>query len=285
MTQIWYPLVERLLPFEWARHEFMKNALLAVFLVSPGFAVMGTMVVNNKMAFFSDAVGHSALTGIAIGVLLGFRDPLGAMTAFAVLLAVAVSLLKGVTGSSADTVLGVLSSTSVALGIVLLSLKGGFQRYSRFLIGDLLSIAPGDIVALAVVLGGVALLWGLMFNRLLLVSINPSLARSRGVNVKLVETVFCVAVAAMVAVSIQLVGIMLINSLLVLPAAAARNVSVNMRQYHLASVAVSLVAGIVGLVISYYLGTATGATIVLAASCIYVLTLVLRGVRRGGVST
>jgi len=119
--EIWYAFVDHFLPFAWSQHTFMKNALLAVLLVSPVFAIMGTMVVNNKMAFFSDTIGHSALTGIAIGVLLGFQDPLWIMVIFSVLLAVAISLLKNMTGASTDTVIGAVSATMVALGIVILS--------------------------------------------------------------------------------------------------------------------------------------------------------------------
>jgi zinc transport system permease protein len=108
-----------LLPFEWARPLFMKNALLGVLLVTPLFGLLGTMVVNNRMAFFSDALGHSALTGIALGVLLGIRQPLWSMVFFSILLSVVILIVKNANTASTDTVIGVFSSTAVALGIVL----------------------------------------------------------------------------------------------------------------------------------------------------------------------
>lgn len=270
---LYYAWMQQHLPFAWAQYTFMLNALLAVLLVTPLFGILGTMVVNNKMAFFSDALGHSALTGIAIGVLLGMQDPLAAMLAFAIILAIGISLVKIKSKSSPDTIIGVFSSSAVALGIVILSRGGGFAKYSSFLIGDLLSISAHQILILVVVLLMVLFFWGGFFNQLLLVSINPSLARSRGVNVRGIEIAFSIIMAVVVTISIQWVGILIINSLLVLPAAAARNVAVNMRQYHLIALFIAFISGLSGLIFSYYWGTASGATIVLCASVFFILSL------------
>lgn len=272
----WYFIIDHLLPFAWTHHTFMKNALLAVLLVGPMFGIMGTMVVNNKMAFYSDTIGHSALTGIAIGILLGFQDPLWIMVIFSIFLAVAISLLKYYTTASIDTVIGAVSATMVALGIVILSRGGGFARFSRFLIGDLLSITPREIYLLIFAFAVIVVLWTAMFNKFLLLSVNPILARSRGISVDLVETLFCIIIAVIVTISIQWVGILIINSFLILPAAAARNVSINMRDYHVISVLITLISGIMGLLLSYYWSTATGATIALVAAAFYLLTLLLK---------
>ncbi|TEB06514.1 High-affinity zinc uptake system membrane protein ZnuB [Pelotomaculum schinkii] len=274
--ELWYAFVSHMLPFAWASHGFMKNALLAVLLVGPMFAIMGTMVVNNKMAFFSDTIGHSSLTGIAIGVLLGFQDPLWIMLVFSVFLAVAISMLKLWTTAPTDTVIGSVAAIMVALGIVLLSRGGGFAKFSRFLIGDILSITSGEVLLLAIALGGVLLLWGLMFNKFLLVSVNQSVALSRGIPVRLVEIIFCVATAIIVTISIQWVGILIINSFLILPAAAARNVTGNMMSYHIVSVLITIFSGVAGLLLSYYWATATGATIVLITALFYLATLLMK---------
>jgi len=273
---LYYSFMQQFLPFEWAQYTFMLNALLAVLLVTPLFGVLGTMVVNNKMAFFSDALGHSALTGIAIGALLGMQDPLAAMLAFAIILAIGISIVKASGTSSPDTIIGVFSSTAIALGIVILSRGGGFAKYSNYLIGDLLSISSQQIIMLLVILVIVLLFWAGFFNQLLLVSVNPSLARSRSVNIRAVEIVFSIIMAVVVTVSIQWVGILIINSLLVLPAAAARNIAVNMRQYHAISLLIALISGISGLILSYYWGTATGATIVLITSLFFVLCYLVK---------
>jgi zinc transport system permease protein len=271
-----YVLIDRLLPFAWAHHVFMKNALMAVLLVGPMFAVMGTMIVNNKMAFYSDTIGHSALTGIAIGILLGFRDPLWVMVIFSFLLAIAISMLKYHSTASTDTVIGAVSASMVALGIVILSRGGGFAKYSMYLIGDILSITPKEMYLLVAAFIIILLLWGTMFNKLLLVSINQTLARSRGINVRVVETLFCIVTAVIVTISIQWVGILIINSFLILPAAAARNITRNMKQYHVVSVVISIISGIAGILLSYYWATATGATIVLIAAVFYLISMLLK---------
>jgi len=275
-VEVWHTLINQLLPFEWASHSFMQNALLAVLLVGPIFAIMGTMVVNNQMAFFSDTIGHSSLAGIAIGVLLGFQEPLWVMVIFSTLLAIAVSILKIRTKASADTVIGSIAAIMVALGIVLLSRGGGFAKYSRFLIGDILSITQKELLLLVIALLGVLLLWLLLFNKFLLVSINESVARSRGIPVHLIDVMFCVATAIIVTISIQWVGILIINSFLILPAAAARNVTHNMMGYHVVAIMITLVSGVVGLLLSYYWATATGATIVLITALFYLATLIFK---------
>ena len=147
----WVALIDRL-PFEWAHFAFMQHALLAVLLVSPLFALLGCLVISNQMAFFSEAVGHAALTGIAIGVVLGVADPTWSMMAFAVLLALSVSFLRRRSSVSPDTLIGLVMAFSVALGVVLLSRGGGFAKYSVFLIGDLLTITPAEIGRLALIL-------------------------------------------------------------------------------------------------------------------------------------
>lgn len=272
---IWYDFLS-LLPFGWTQHTFMKNALLAVLIITPVFGLLGTMVVNNRMAFFSDSLGHSAFTGIAIGVIFGLKDPLISMTAFAVFIAVSLCIVKKLTRFPADTIIGVFSATAVALGIVILSQGGGFAKYSRFLIGDILSITSKEITSLIIVLLLVLLYWVLFFNRLFLVSINPVLASSRGIRVLLTEVLFTVLVAVIVTVSIQWVGILIINSLLILPAAAARNLTSTMRSYHFTAVTISTVSGLTGLIASYYWETAAGATIVLGNALVFLLSVLVK---------
>ena len=273
---IWYSLIDLLLPFGWIQHDFMKNALLGILLVTPIFGLLGTMIVNNKMAFFSDSLGHSALTGIAIGVILGIDNPIWSMLFFSVLITIAILVVKEANTASTDTIIGVFSSTAVALGIVILSRNGGFNKYAVYLIGDLLSINPTDLLTLSLVFVFVIALWSVIFNRLLLASMNSSLARSRGINIRLYEYLFTMTMAVIVTISIQWVGILIISSLLILPAAASRNIAKNMRQYHVYSVLMALISGICGLILSYFWGTATGATIVLVSSAFFAVTFILK---------
>lgn len=267
-----YRVIDTLLPFEWTEFNFMKNAFVAVLLITPLFGLVGTMIVNNRMSFFSDALGHSALTGIAIGVLLGVDNYLLSMLGFALLFAVGISAVIGSGVSSADTIIGVFSSTGLALGVVLLSASGGFSKYSSYLIGDILTVQPEEIALLGCVLIVVLLVWGLFFNRFLLTSINGDLAASKNIREGALQKIFVILVAVLVTVSIKWVGVLIINSLLVLPAASARNVARSMRSYHAWSVGVSMFSGVTGLILSYYLGTAAGGTIVLVAAVVFAVT-------------
>ena len=272
---LWHGLIGAL-PFEWTQYGFMQDALLAVLLLAPLLALLGCLVINNQMAFFSEAMGHSALTGLALGALLGLADPTVTIVGFAVLLAVGMFLLRRYSALPADTTIALVMAFVVALGVVLLSRGGGFARYSGYLIGDILAVTAAQLGWLAVLSLLVAGLWLVLFNAFFLVSLNRSLAVSRGLPASLLEAVFSVLVAVVVAVSIPWVGLLVINSMLVLPAATARNLARNTRHYVLGSVAASLLAGVAGLVSSYYWNTATGATIVLWSCALFALSLALR---------
>ena len=261
-----------LLPVSMFDYDFMKNAFLASILIAPLFALLGTMAVNNKMAFFSDALGHSAFTGIGLGVLLGMDNPLLATLAFGIFLGLVITKVKSANMVSSDTVISVFSSAAMALGIVILSASGGFAKYSSYLIGDILTVGQTDLITIAVVLVAAYGLWAVLYNQLLLLSVNRSLAASRGVKVMLVENIFVMMVAVAVMVSIRWVGILMINSLLILPAAAARNITSTARSYHWTATVFGLVSSVAGLGISYTFGTSAGATMVLTAAMLFFIT-------------
>ena len=275
---LWYTICD-LLPFEMLHWDFMKNALLAVLLLCPLFGLMSTMIVTGKMSFFSDALGHSAFTGIAIGCLCGIAAPTWVAVIFSIIFALLFSFVRSRSNHAADTLIGVFSSTAVALGIFIATLGGSsFTKYNRYLIGDILSVTPAQIGLLALVLVGVVVFWILFSNRLILLSIHPQLAASRGISVSRMQCVFTVAIAVVVTLAISWVGLLILNSLLVLPAAAARNVSRNLKQYHGISIAFALFAGIGGLCVSYYLGASTGAAISLLLALCFAVSFCFRKV-------
>ena len=274
--EIIYNILETILPFEFMDYAFMKNAFLAILLISPIFAILGTMVVNNKMAFFSDALGHSALTGIAIGVLLGFFNINISMILFVIVFALLLNYVKNKTTYGADTIISVFSSVAIAIGLAILAQSGDFNKYSSYLVGDILSITTSEILYLLFAFIGVILFWHFMFNKLNIISINKSIAKSRGINIKLIDNIFVVLIAVIVMISIRWVGILLINSLLILPAAASRNISKNMRSYHLFSILFSMFSGIIGLILSYYYNIPTGPMIVIILGIIYFITFGLK---------
>lgn len=276
---LWYALCDAL-GAEFLSMNFMKNALLAVIVMAPLFGLLSTMIVTGKMSFFSDALGHSGFTGIAIGVLCGAAVPIWWAVGLAVAFALLFSFVRSRSSQSADTIIGVFSSTAVALGIFIATMGGGsFTKFNKYLIGDILSVTPGEIGALALVLLAVAALWVLCSNQLILTAIHPQLASSRGVKTARNETLFTVVIAVVVTLAMSWVGLMVINSLLVLPAASARNVAKNVRQYHLFSVLGALLASVAGLILAYYLGCSAGATIALLLALFFAVTFALRRTR------
>lgn len=253
-------------------YDFMKLAFLAVLIITPLFAVLGTMIVSNKMAFFSDALGHSALTGMAIGVLFGIQDTNISMMIFAVVFALLLNKISSSIKGATDTVISVFSSCSLAIGLVILSKGGNFSKYSSLLVGDILSITRREIVYLVLIFVATMVFWVLCFNQLQAVSLHRTLAKSRRVRVALIENLFSIFVALVVMLSIKWVGILIINALLILPAASSKNIAENVREYHLFAVIFSLFSGIMGLLISYFTNVATGPMIVIIASVIFFAT-------------
>lgn len=271
-----YRIMELFLPFDYIQYDFMKNALLAVLIIAPLFGLLGTMIVNNRMAFFSDALGHSALTGMAVGILFGVIDTGISMLVFGVLFALLLNKIKHSGIVASDTVISVFSSFSTAIGLVILSRGGDFSKYSALLVGDILSITPPELFRLSLTLLAALIFWGAAFNKLHAISLSVSLAKSKRISVTLIDNLFVVLVAVVVMLSIKWVGILIINALLILPAASARNLSANIREYHLFAVLFSMFSGILGLILSYYLDMAAGPMIVVIAALLFFTTLAVR---------
>ena len=277
--EIWYQLLS-FLPFEWAQPGtmlFMKNALLGILVLCPLLGLLSCHVVTGNMSFFSDALGHSAFTSIAIGSICGMAFPLGMAVALSVVFALLFTYVRRKSNLSGDTVIGVFSSTAVALGILIATWGGGsFTKFNNYLIGDILSVRPAEIGILAIVLILVVVVWCICSNGLFLSVLHPNLAHSRGVKVGAVQALFTVVIAVVVTMALSWVGLLVINSLLVLPGAAARNFAKNLRQYHLLSVLGALICGILGLMASYYWGCSTGAAVSLLLAVYFFAGFLLR---------
>ena len=269
-------MIGHLLPLSFAEPEFMKRAILAVLLVAPAAAAVGVPLVQFRMAFFSDAIGHSAFTGVALGVLLGIH-PLLTMVAFGLFVAYAITRVKGRTGLSADTVIGVFFSTVIALGIAVISAQKGLTRnLNAYLYGDLLAISGTEVLWMAALGLAVTVYLFFAFNRIMLLAVHEGFARSLGIRARALEISFSLVVALVVTTAIRAVGILLVTALLVIPAASARNVARGSVAAFWIAIAISLVSGVAGIAVSYYLDTATGATIVLIAAALFALTALLR---------
>jgi zinc transport system permease protein len=269
-------LLGHFLPADMAALDFVKRALLAVLIVGPTAAAIGVPLVHFRMAFFADAIGHSAFTGVALGVLLGIH-PLVTMVAFGLFVAWAIATVKGRTELSTDTVIGVFFSTVIALGIAVISARKGLTRNLQgFLYGDLLAISDAEILWMAALALIVFAYLYLTINRLLLLGAHEGIARAMRVPTRALEISLALATALVVTAAIRAVGILLVTALLVIPAATARNVARSVASAFAIAVLVSLFSGISGVVASFYLDSATGATVVLFSSACFAATLAVR---------
>ncbi|MGB7971180.1 MAG: metal ABC transporter permease [Candidatus Deferrimicrobiaceae bacterium] len=280
LLDLLFSAMGHLLPFGFAEPLFMKRAILAMLFVAPAAAAVGVPLVHFRMAFFSDAIGHSAFTGVAIGVLLGVH-PLLTMVAFGLFVAWAITLVRGRTELSPDTVIGVFFSTVIALGIAIISAQKGLTRnLQAYLYGDLLAVSETELLWMGMLLGVVGAYLFLAFNKIMLIGVHEGFAKSMGVPVRGLEISFALVVALVVTTAIRAVGILLVTALLVVPAAAARNLARGIISAFWAAIAIAVVSGLLGISASYYLDTATGATVVLFASAFFAITALLKGLSR-----
>jgi zinc transport system permease protein len=269
-----YELIETLLPFAWLQDDFMKRALITVILIAPLCAAMGVMVVNFRMAFFSDAISHSAFTGVALGMLMGV-SPDFTLIVFGVLVGVGIISVRQKSTLSVDTVIGVFFSFTVALGIVIISMKRNLTTgLHAYLFGDVLTVSGFEILGILALFLVCLAFFFFYFNDLFLLGINERLAKSQGVRVRLLEYVYAFLLALVVTVSIRVVGLLLVTAMLVVPAAAGRNMARSVKGMFWWSVGISLVAGVAGLVTSYHYNPPAGATIILIASAVFIISQV-----------
>ncbi len=255
-------------------YGFMKNAFIAILIIAPSLGIIGTMVVQRQMAYFSDALGHSALTGIAIGTILGVTAPTLSMVCFGIVFALVLNHIKFNARASVDTLISVCASTSLALGLAILSKGGNFSKYSALLVGDVLSINSEELPILAVCTAATLIYYAISANALAATGIHPTLAKSSRIRITLTDDLFAIVTAILVMLSIRWIGVLLINAMLILPAASARNIAHNMRQYHIYTLIIALFSGLLGLFVSYYTNVATGPVIVIYAGLIYFATYI-----------
>jgi ABC-type Mn2+/Zn2+ transport system permease subunit len=253
---------------------FMQRALAAAILMGLVCPILGVFVVIRRMSFFGDAIGHSALTGIAIGLLLGIDPSLSAI-GFAILIAIGMGWMQSKSRIPSDTIIGVFLAGSVAVGILLIGMMQGYRaNLFTYLFGDILTVEWHDLVISGSLLLFVGLTVVLIRRPLLQIALNRDMATVQGVRVELLEYVLMILLAITVAVSIKLVGIILVTALLIIPAAAARNVSSSIRQMFIFAIVFGLFSAVAGLFGSYQFNAASGSTIVLTSIAIFLSSLI-----------
>ena len=275
------------LPFPF-KYGFVINALICGLFVGPILGAMGTMVVSKKMAFFSEAVGHAAMTGIAIGILVGepYYSPYISLFAYCILFGLIINYTKNRTKMSSDTLIGVFLAMSIALGGALLIYVAGKVNshiLENILFGSVLTVNDTDIFILVVTSIIILAVIVPYFNKMLLASFNPSLASVKGVRVKLLEYIFIIMVTIITIASVKIIGSILVEALLLIPAAAAKNISKSMRSFIVYSIIFALISCLVGIFIPIYyeISIPSGGAIILISAFIFILTIIMRAMFKG----
>ncbi|CAG8863647.1 High-affinity zinc uptake system membrane protein ZnuB [Pseudomonas fluorescens] len=282
----------RLLIQEWASagylpealaYGFVVNALLAGLMIGPVLGGLGTLVVVKRFAFFSEAVGHAALTGVAIGILLGepYTGPYGSLFGYCLLFGILLNFLRNRTGLSPDTLIGVFLSVSLALGASLLLMLAGkinVHILENVLFGSVLTVSAQDLLVLGIVALMVLGLALPLYNRIILASFNPQLAAVRGVAVKTLDYLFVVLVTLVTVAAVKVIGAILVGALLVIPAAAARLVSQSLKGFFWVSVLIATLSTLLGILmpIVFDLPVPSGAAIILVSGCCFALAALAR---------
>ena len=277
-----YTLIALALPFECLQSRFMQQAMAGLLLLAPMAAVMGIQVVNFRMAFFSDAISHSAFTGVALGLIFSIH-PHWTMPIFGLAVGLGIMALQRHSNLSSDTVIGVFFSAMIAFGLAMVSRDRSMARdLQRFLYGDILTISDGEILCLILLFLTLTVFQTWAYNRLLYVGLNPTLAKSHRIQVATLQYLFAGLLSLIVMFSVWAVGVLLVTAMLVVPAAAARNVARSAGSMFWWALLVSLSSAVIGLLISAqeWARTATGATIVLVASCWFLVSLAVSSLRR-----
>ncbi|WP_136679431.1 metal ABC transporter permease [Neptunomonas sp. XY-337] len=265
---------------EMFQYAFLTNALVAALIIGPLLGGMGSLVVIKRLAFFSEAVGHAALTGIAIGILLGEppAHPIASLFSFCLIFALLLHWIKSRTAVPYDALVGVFLAVAIAMGAALLLYVArmvNIHILENVLFGSILTVQDQDLLILGViglVCTAAALLFG---NKALIATLNPELAQVRGINIKLYDYVFIVFIALITVAAVKIAGAILVGAMLLIPATAARLVTTEVRSFFWLNVGISTACCLLGILLPMWLELPipSGAAIVLLAAICFVCSV------------
>lgn len=269
------------------QYAFVINALICGFFIGPILGGVGTMVVTKRLAFFSQAVGQAALTGVALGIILGepLTAPYVSLFGFCILFGLVLNFTKNRTKMSTDTLIGVFLSISMAVGsslLIFVASKVNIHIVDQVLFGSILTVNNLDMTVLVVISALVTILGVARFNRMLVASFNPQLAHVRGVNVAFLDYLFILMITVITVASVKIIGAMLVEALLLIPAAAARIVTRTIRGFFICTIVISTISCIVGIIapMLWNLPVPSGGSIVLVTAVFFCMAASFRFFRR-----
>ncbi|MGD8340080.1 MAG: metal ABC transporter permease [Gammaproteobacteria bacterium] len=264
-------------------YAFVVNGFLCAFVIGPLLGGIGTMVVAKRMAFFSQAIGNAALTGVAIGVIIGesYTAPYVSMFSFCILFGLLLNFSKNNTKMSSDTLIGVFLSISLAIGATALlwvSARVNTHILDTVMFGSILTVDDTDITVLLVTTLITASIALPLYNKMVLASLNPSLAHVRGIKVKWLEYVFVLLLTILTVACVKIIGAVLVEALLLIPAAASRNLNRSIKGFVVWSIVFSTISCVVGVYapMRFDLPVPSGGAIILTAALIFLITMGIR---------
>ncbi|VWL85541.1 metal ABC transporter permease [Oceanivirga miroungae] len=267
------------------KYSFVVNALISSILIGPLLGGLGTMVVIKKMAFFSEAIGHAALTGIALAVLLGesYESPYILLYTYCLMFAILINFTRNRTKMGQDTLIGIFLSISIALGgtlIILVSDKVNAHILESVLFGSILTVSDKDIYILLISTILILLVVLYKYNHMLLSSFNKSISQIKGVNTVLIEYLFIILITIVTVSSIKIIGAALVEALFLIPAASSKNISNSLKSFVYYSIFFALLSCIIGILLPLYLdlNIPSGGSIILVSSVIFILTVIIKSI-------
>lgn len=272
---------------DYFKYAFVINSLLSALFIGPILGGLGTMVVTKRMAFFSESIGHAALTGIALGVLLGepYESPYIMLFTYCVVFAILINFTRNRTKMSSDTLIGIFLSISIALGgtlIIFVSSKVNSHMLESVLFGSILTVSDRDLLVLFFSTILLILIVIPNFNKMLLSSFNTNVAVVKGVRVKLLEYLFILLITLVTVASIKIIGASLVEALFLIPAASAKNLSKSIKSFFAYSIIFALISCILGILLPLYFDVTipSGGSIILIAAAIFFITVIIKNLKR-----
>lgn len=256
--------------------DFLIRALLAGLLIAIIAGPLGVFILWRRMAYFGDTLSHSAILGVALGLLLSIDVKTGILLSTLIVAALLIYSQRQKKLAS-DTMLGIISHSALSLGLVLISfVKGVRVDIESWLFGDILAVGWNDLAYIAMGVSVVVIVLLAIWKPLLSLTVHEELALVEGVNVSLISAIYTLLIAVLVAIAMKIVGALLITALLIIPAAASRQFSRTPEQMALYSIAMGMLAVILGLAASFYSDTPAGPSIVVSATVLFLMSQVIK---------
>ncbi len=260
-------------------YPFMQRALVAGIIIALLLGWLGVYVISRNMSFVGDGVAHASLSAVALAILVGFT-PLPTAIVFSILLAIAIHALKQKSSISFDAVIGILFTTGMALGIVLLQFHEGYvPDLMSYLFGNILTINTSDLWWMAGVGTLIIIFLATARRPLAFLTIDPEGSSLAGIPTKRIDLLLTIMISLSVVLSIKMIGIVLVSALLILPSASAKLLARSFHQFLVSSIILAVIMVLVGTILSYVLNMPTSAIIVLSGTCIFFVSLFLAHLR------